>query len=64
MGVLRRVLGLFTGPSIDPSNVVPDYRCLRCGSEFERNHRSCPKCSAPFIAPIEPPNSGGPAEER
>jgi len=29
------------------------FRCLRCGSEFERQHDTCPECSARFVAELE-----------
>jgi len=29
------------------------YRCVNCGTEFERAFRECPECGGPFVAPVE-----------
>lgn len=29
------------------------YRCIRCGDEFDRNHRDCPTCDHPYVSQVE-----------
>lgn len=58
MGILRRVIDMFTTPSVNPDERDAGYRCLRCGAGFERNYRSCPECGAEFVAPVDAESDG------
>ncbi|WP_436927542.1 hypothetical protein [Halosimplex amylolyticum] len=53
MGLLRRITRLLRKPSIDPEKREENYRCIRCGAVFERNHRVCPDCGTQYVLPID-----------
>lgn len=31
----------------------PEFRCIKCGAEFERRHRTCPECGDVYVVPID-----------
>lgn len=50
---VKKMLKQMLGWNASGLSEGPTYRCLRCGSEFERNHTSCPECGAAFVALAE-----------
>lgn len=49
MGLFERIRGLFGGDDEGEIN----YRCIRCGEGYERNHQSCAVCGSEFLAAAE-----------
>lgn len=49
MGLFERIHGLFGGDDEEEVN----YRCIRCGEGYERNHQSCTVCGSEFLAAAE-----------
>ena len=37
----------------------PEYRCIKCGADLQRNYNSCPECGRSYIAPLDPGDDGG-----
>lgn len=45
MSITHRILE-FIGRD---ANSAPDaYRCIRCGTAFDRQYRECPECGVPY----------------
>ncbi|MFC4989438.1 hypothetical protein [Saliphagus infecundisoli] len=57
MGLVERIRGLFGGDDEGEAN----YRCIRCGEGYERNHQSCPACGSEFLAAAEGDEDSGEA---
>lgn len=43
--VVRRLLGRGEDSA--------EYRCIRCGDEFDRDHHDCPSCDHPYVSEVE-----------
>lgn len=52
MGLLDVLRNMIPGRNIDSMVDRPRFRCLRCGSEFERQFETCPECGGRFVAEI------------
>lgn len=44
------LIGISSGSDDDDE---PVSRCLRCGAEFDRKYRVCPKCGGEFVGIVD-----------
>jgi lipopolysaccharide biosynthesis regulator YciM len=49
MGLLDSLKGIF-GNDLEPD---PEFRCIKCGADLQRDHYECPECGAPYVAATE-----------
>ncbi|MFC6962420.1 hypothetical protein [Halocatena marina] len=47
MSFVQRLLERFG--LADSDDASDPYRCIRCGSTFERQHHDCPECGVPYV---------------
>lgn len=52
MGLFKYFNQWMTGGSNSTIDDTPEFKCLRCGVSFERQHHSCPDCDARFVVEI------------
>lgn len=57
---LRGVVAELTGGADADSE--GEYRCIRCGNEFDKNVHTCPTCGGEFVGPAEERNEPPDAE--
>lgn len=50
LDTLKRMAGLRNGQVLQQN---ADYRCIKCGGEFDRGYRECPDCGAAFVVPTD-----------
>jgi len=48
MGLLDRLRGRF-GEEDDG----PEYRCIRCGADLDKEYHTCPECGGQFVGVVE-----------
>lgn len=52
MGLKDVLRNMIPGGNMYSMADQPSFRCLRCGSEFERQHATCPECGARFVVEV------------
>jgi len=54
MGLLNRVYQFLRSASgNDQGPSKGEYRCIKCGVEYDRPHERCPECGLGFVAPVD-----------
>ena len=48
MNPIQRIRRLLGGGDDEPP-----YRCVHCGTGFERNYHDCPTCGNPYVKPTD-----------
>jgi len=56
MGLFDKLRNVFGsgGAGARSDEPEPNYRCLQCGTGYDRDHKVCSDCGSEFVAPIDP----------